>query len=106
MFSVARGSSRATHGTQCRTRGPIATILACGMCVLCNILSNMRIQYVYEVNGQFVQFVQCSAHPVLHAVGHIDIFVQAIGVASAAGAGGHVNVVHEVICSRAPFGCA
>ena len=39
-------------------------------------------------SGQFLQFVQCSAHPVLHAVGHIDIFVQAIGVASAAGAGG------------------
>ena len=57
-------------------------------------------------SGQFLQFVQCSAHPVLHAVGHIDIFAQVCGVASAAEAGGHVDVVREVICSRAPFGCA
>ena len=29
-------------------------------------------------SGQFLQFVQCSAHRVLHAVGHIDIFVQVV----------------------------
>ena len=69
-------------------------------------LKLLALNILMRWSGQFLQFVQCSAHPVLHAVGHIDIFVQVCGVASAAGAGGHVNVVHEVIRSHAPFGCA
>ena len=84
----------------------MALLVACGMCVSCNILSNMRIQYVYEVERAVPTICAMFCAPCVACSGTHRHICTGYWCCECCRSGWHVDVVHGVICSRAPPNCA